>query len=91
MLTNPELVLGFIGLNPTELIVIFLIILLLFGGSKLPELAKSMGKAMRTFKEESNQLKREIESEAHRDDKKIETKSSASMSSSTPGSSSSNK
>lgn len=33
-----------------ELIVILLIILLLFGGSKLPEIAKSLGKAIREFK-----------------------------------------
>lgn len=38
------------GLGMQELIVIFLIILLLFGSSKLPELAKGLGKAMREFK-----------------------------------------
>ncbi|MEO0188936.1 MAG: twin-arginine translocase TatA/TatE family subunit [candidate division WOR-3 bacterium] len=38
------------GLGPQELIVIFLIILLLFGSTKLPELARGMGKAMREFK-----------------------------------------
>ncbi len=38
------------GLGMQELIVIFLIILLLFGASRLPELAKGMGKAIREFK-----------------------------------------
>lgn len=38
------------GLGPQELIIIFLIILLLFGSTKLPELARGMGKAMREFK-----------------------------------------
>ncbi|CCB87705.1 MULTISPECIES: twin-arginine translocase TatA/TatE family subunit [Parachlamydia] len=33
-----------------ELIVIFCVILLLFGGKKLPELAKSLGRAIREFK-----------------------------------------
>ena len=33
----------------TEYIVIFLIILLLFGGKKLPELARSMGSAVREY------------------------------------------
>lgn len=33
-----------------ELIVIFLVILLLFGGKKLPELAKSLGEGIREFK-----------------------------------------
>jgi TatA/E family protein of Tat protein translocase len=69
MLMNTELVLGFLG-NPTELIVIFAIILLLFGGSKLPELARSLGKAQRAFREEASAMKREIEAEAMRDDQK---------------------
>jgi sec-independent protein translocase protein TatA len=36
-------------LGNTELIFILLIVLLLFGGKKLPELARSMGSAMREF------------------------------------------
>jgi len=39
---------GPIGTN--ELVIVFIIILLLFGASKLPELARSMGKAMREFR-----------------------------------------
>ena len=38
------------NLGPTELIVILLIILLLFGGAKLPKLAKSLGEAQREFR-----------------------------------------
>ena len=33
-----------------EILVVFLIVLLLFGGSKLPELARSFGKAKKEFK-----------------------------------------
>lgn len=33
-----------------EILIIFLAILLLFGGKKLPELAKSLGQAMREFR-----------------------------------------
>lgn len=51
----------FMNLGPMELLVIFLIVLLLFGGAKLPELARGLGKAIRTFKEESEGVKREIE------------------------------
>lgn len=36
--------------SPTELLVILGIVLLLFGAKKLPELARSMGKASREFK-----------------------------------------
>ena len=38
------------NLGPTELIVILLIVLLLFGGAKLPKLAKSLGEAQREFR-----------------------------------------
>jgi len=39
---------GFIG--PQEIIVILLIVLLLFGGRKIPELMKGLGKGMKEFK-----------------------------------------
>ncbi|SFM30320.1 twin-arginine translocase TatA/TatE family subunit [Methanolobus profundi] len=38
------------GLGPTELILIFAVIFLLFGAAKLPELARSMGTSMGEFK-----------------------------------------
>lgn len=38
------------GFGPTELLVIFAAIFLLFGASKLPELANSMGKSMGEFR-----------------------------------------
>jgi len=38
------------NLGPTELIIVLLIVLLIFGGSKLPKLARSMGQAHREFK-----------------------------------------
>ena len=50
---------GFPGVP--EMMVILLIILVLFGGSKLPEMARNLGKGMRAFKEEANHLRREIE------------------------------
>ncbi len=37
-----------------ELLVILLIVLLLFGGAKLPQIAKSMGEAIREFKKSMN-------------------------------------
>jgi len=42
--------LAIMGLGPTELIVILVILLLLFGGSKLPSLAKGLGQSIREFK-----------------------------------------
>jgi len=52
------------NLGAPELLIIFLVVLLLFGGSKLPELARGLGKAIRNFKEEAEGLKREIEKAA---------------------------
>ena len=42
---NQLIILGFMGLGATELIVILVVVLLLFGGRKIPELMKGLGKA----------------------------------------------
>lgn len=44
------------GLGPTELLIIFAVIVLLFGASKLPELARGSGRALRIFKAETKGL-----------------------------------
>ncbi|MCQ1536438.1 twin-arginine translocase TatA/TatE family subunit [Methanosarcina sp. KYL-1] len=52
------------GIGPTELILIFAVIMLLFGASKLPELARSMGSSVGEFKKaqkESEQNLKEFE------------------------------
>lgn len=38
------------GVGSQELMVIFIIVLILFGGQKLPEVARSLGKSLREFK-----------------------------------------
>ena len=43
-----------------EIIVIALIVLLLFGGKKIPELMRGIGKGIRSFKEGMNDVKEEI-------------------------------
>jgi len=40
----------FKGIGTTELIVIFVILLILFGGKKLPELGKGIGDAIKEFR-----------------------------------------
>jgi sec-independent protein translocase protein TatA len=53
------------SLGPTELIIILLIVLLLFGGAKLPSLARSLGQAQKEFKK-GMEDKRDGEDEQHR-------------------------
>jgi sec-independent protein translocase protein TatA len=48
------------GLGGQEMIIIFLIVLLLFGAKKLPELARGVGKSMGEFKKARDDFEREI-------------------------------
>lgn len=50
---NQLIILGFMGLGATELIVILVVVLLLFGGRKIPELMKGLGKGIKDFKDAS--------------------------------------
>ena len=50
-----------------ELVVILIIVLLLFGASRLPEIARSMGKALKEFKKAGREIKEDIESEQDSD------------------------
>lgn len=47
------LVLAALGIGSTELLIILAIILLLFGGSKLPSLARGLGQSVKEFKKAS--------------------------------------
>ncbi len=51
------------SIGPTELILIFVLALLVFGPKKLPEIGKSVGKALREFKKASDEIKGRIEEE----------------------------
>ena len=52
------------GIGSTELLVILLVALIVLGPSKLPEIAKSLGKALGEFRRVSTDVKRTIEMEA---------------------------
>lgn len=56
---NHLLFIGNVGAG--EIIVIALIVLLLFGGKKIPELMKGLGKGVRSFKEGMNNIENDIE------------------------------
>lgn len=49
------------GLGPTELIVVFLLIIVLFGAKRLPELARSLGRSIKEFKHATQGLKDEFD------------------------------
>lgn len=53
----------FASIGPAELILIFVIALLVFGPKKLPEIGRSVGKALREFKKTSEEIKGRIEEE----------------------------
>ncbi|MBQ9525377.1 MAG: twin-arginine translocase TatA/TatE family subunit [Bacteroidaceae bacterium] len=48
------------GLGTGEIIVICLVVLLLFGGKKIPELMHGIGKGVRSFKTGMNEIENEI-------------------------------
>ena len=52
------------GLGMQEMLLIALVVLLFFGGKKIPELMKGLGKGVRSFKEGMNNMEKEIEEEA---------------------------
>ena len=51
-LTNTLLFIG--GLGATEIILILVVLLLFFGGKRIPELARGLGKGVREFKDASS-------------------------------------
>ena len=55
------------------IIVVALIFLLLFGGKKIPELMKGLGKGVKSFKEGLNDIEEEIKKEPTTEDKKEST------------------
>lgn len=54
--------LGVIGTN--EIIIILIIVLLMFGGRKIPELMRGLGKGVREFNDAKTNVKKEIEESA---------------------------
>ena len=54
-------IIGFLpSLGMPEIIIILVAMLLLFGGKKLPELARGLGKGLRQFKEEVHSVKSDV-------------------------------
>jgi sec-independent protein translocase protein TatA len=60
-----KLLFGGIGLY--EILIIALIILLLFGGRKIPELMKGLGKGVKAFKDGVNEINEEVSDKKEED------------------------
>jgi sec-independent protein translocase protein TatA len=67
------------GLGHQELLIIFLIILLLFGASRIPEIARAMGKGIRDFKRATREIEDDV---SIRDESSVSDKTSSSKKSS---------
>lgn len=68
MVQNNILFLGSIG--GWEVLLILLLVLVLFGAKKIPELARGMGKGLREFKEATKEIKDELENSVNEEPKK---------------------
>jgi sec-independent protein translocase protein TatA len=56
---------GFLGsIGPTELLLILLIVIIIFGARKLPDLGKSLGEGIKNFKKSVNTGKEEDKDDA---------------------------
>jgi len=61
-------IIGFFpSVGPWEIVAILAVALLLFGGKKLPELARGLGKGLRQFKEEVHAVKSDVADAANDD------------------------
>ena len=81
MATSLSFFAGVMGLGAPELLIILVIMLVLFGGAKLPSLAKGLGQSIKEFKKAS----RDDEPIQPTEAKKTETPAPTSTSTPTPG------
>lgn len=64
MTTSSLLLIG--GLGTPELILILIVVLVLFGGKKIPELMRGMGVGIKSFKEGVNGINEEIKKDVNK-------------------------
>jgi sec-independent protein translocase protein TatA len=66
---------GPLGFN--EILIILIIVLLLFGGRKIPELMRGLGRGIREFNDAKTNVRREIEEGVNEKDQKTSSTSSS--------------
>ena len=69
--------------SPMHVILIAGVVLLLFGGKKIPELMRGLGRGIREFKDAKDNVQREIEEHANDDRKTTSSNTTAAASSTT--------
>ena len=57
----------FLGLGMQEILPIALVVLLFFGGKKIPELMKGLGKGVKSFKDGMNEIEGEVKNDKKED------------------------
>jgi sec-independent protein translocase protein TatA len=69
MITHSSL--AFLNLGGPEMIFIALMIVILFGAKRIPELARGLGRGIREFKDATKEIKDEIEEGVKDDTKRV--------------------
>jgi sec-independent protein translocase protein TatA len=72
------------GLGTQEIVLIALVVLLFFGGSKIPELMKGIGKGVRGFKEGLKGIEEDINESGKKEPEKTDKKPNESGKDNTP-------
>jgi sec-independent protein translocase protein TatA len=62
----------FLFISGGEIFIILLVVVMVFGADKLPEIARELGKGMRQIKNATNDIKREIQNTAEKNDLDID-------------------
>lgn len=57
---------NFLFVSGPEIIIVLLIVVMLFGADKIPEIARGLGKGMRQLRDATNEVKREINKTANK-------------------------
>jgi sec-independent protein translocase protein TatA len=66
----------YLFISGAEIFVILVIVVMVFGADKLPEIARGLGKGMRQIKDATNDIKREIKNSAEKNDIDLDVASS---------------
>ena len=61
------------GLGANEIILIVILVLLMFGGKKIPELMRGLGKGVREFNDAKTNVRKEIEEGIAKKDRQVTT------------------